>query len=58
MAMECILSPFLCHMCMEDLEYKAMSTFHVKPHIILLYVDDMFYEWPEDMCPVTDFSII
>jgi hypothetical protein len=42
-------------MYMEDLEEKAMSTFHVKPHIILLYVDDMFYEWPEDICPVTDF---
>jgi hypothetical protein len=40
---------------MEDLEEKAMSTFYVKPHIMLRYVDDLFYEWPEDLCPVKDF---
>jgi hypothetical protein len=55
MAMGSPLSPVLCNMYMEDLEEKAMSTFHVKPYIILRYVDDMFYEWPEDECPVTDF---
>jgi hypothetical protein len=55
MAMGSPLSPVLCNMYMEDLEEKAMSTFHVKPYIILRYVDDMFYEWPEDVCPVKDF---
>jgi hypothetical protein len=38
------LSLVLCNMSMEDLEEKAMSMFHVKPHIMLRYVDDMFYE--------------
>jgi hypothetical protein len=55
MAMGSPLSPVLCNMYMEDLEEKAMSTFHVKLHIILRYMDDMFYEWPEDVCLVTDF---
>jgi hypothetical protein len=55
MAMGSPLSPVICNMYMEDLEEKAMSTFHVKPHIMLRYVDDKFYEWPEDLCPVKDF---
>jgi hypothetical protein len=55
MAMGSPLSPVICNMYMEDLEEKAMSTFHVKPYIILRYVDDIFYVWPEDVCPVIDF---
>jgi retron-type reverse transcriptase len=55
MAMGSPLSPILCNIYMEYLEYKAISNFDPNFLLFLRYVDDFYSEWPDNMCPVEIF---
>ena len=40
------LSPVIANLFLEDLETRALGTYHLKPSLWLRYVDDTFVIWP------------
>lgn len=54
MAMGSPLSPVLCNMYLEEFEEKAIASFDPKPYLLVRYVDDMFFVWPENIRPVEE----
>jgi hypothetical protein len=56
MAMGSPLSPVLCNLYSEDLEPKASGSFVTRPHLFLRYIDDIYVEWPEDICLIEELQ--
>jgi hypothetical protein len=55
MAMGSPLSPVVCNIYLETFEAEAIRDFPAKPVRYIRYMDDIFIEWPQHLCPITDF---
>jgi hypothetical protein len=55
MAMGSPLSPVVCNIYLEIFEAEGIRDFPVKPVRYKRYMDDIFIEWPQHLCPITDF---